>query len=277
MINLSVVIPTYNYAAYIKDAIDSVLAQTVVPCEIIVADDGSTDNTADVVSEYGDRIRYIRFAHRGIGATRNALLEEIRGDWFFNLDADDKLPLDFLEKACPQIEGAAPTVAFAYCDIQAFGRYAKRISTPEFSASLLKRGNYVSMDSFVRTDAARTVGFDASFDDGWEDYNFFLSLAEKGHQGLKLRDVHYLYRIHSASRTSATEDWNTCHKLMGRIIGKHPGFFSDAEREFALRKFSSEAAIRLKFSKHLWAHEYGSALALAVKHPMAFVDRLLRF
>lgn len=273
----TVVIPTYNYAKYIKDTLDSVLSQSVQPAEIIVADDGSTDNTANVLVPYRDKIRFIQFPHRGIGATRNAMLGEVRSEWFFNLDADDLLTPGFFEKACSQIEMAVPSVAAAYCDSQTFGLYKQWIRTPEFSISQLKTGNYISMNSFIRTDAARSVGFDASFDDGWEDYNFFLSLVEKGYTGLKLHDVHYLYRIHAASRTSATEDWNTCNRLMERIIQKHTTFFNEAERNAALRKFSPEAAIRLKFSKHIWAHEFGSALKLIGKHPGAFANKFRPF
>lgn len=272
--NFSIVIPTYNYAAFIKDAIDSVLTQSVQPSEIIVADDGSADNTAEVLAPYADKIRYLRFPHRGIGATRNALLNEIRSEWFFNLDADDLLTPDFLKKSCFQIEKADPSIAVAYSDSLTFGKYKQWIRPPRFSINMLKTGNYISMNSFVRTEVARTVGFDASFDDGWEDYSFFLSLVEKGYLGLKLNDVHFLYRIHSASRTSATEDWNVSHRLMERIIAKHPGFFSEAERSAALRKFSPDAAIRLKFSKHLWAHEYIQAICLPLKYPNAFARKI---
>lgn len=270
----SVVIPTYNYARYLREALESVLSQSVQPSEIIVADDGSTDGTPSVMEGYANRVRYLRFPHRGIGATRNDLLGEIGEEWFFNLDADDILPPSFFEKACRQLERAAPSVAAAYCDALTFGKFRRRFTSPPFSVPLIKAGNYISMNSFIRTAPARETGFNRDFDDGWEDYEFFLSLVEKGYTAIKLEDVHYLYRVHGESRTSATEDWNTCHRLMERIIAYHPGFFSEEERKAALAKFTPDGAVRLKFSKLLWAHDYIGAIQLLCRHPGPFFRKL---
>ena len=86
---ISVTIPTFNRAHLIGHAIDSVLAQTYADVEIIVIDDGSTDNTADVVAKYGDRVRYYRQPNGGLGAARNAGLDRATGDVIAFLDSDD--------------------------------------------------------------------------------------------------------------------------------------------------------------------------------------------
>ena len=96
---VSIVITTYNYGQYLKEAINSALEQTLPPCEIIVADDGSTDNTAEIVAEYGDKVRYIRYEHKGICQLRNALLDEAKGEWLLFLDADDYLATDISEQS----------------------------------------------------------------------------------------------------------------------------------------------------------------------------------
>ena len=72
MKTISVIIPTYNYARYLREAIDSALAQTYAPLEVIVIDDGSTDETPLVLAEYGNRIRTIRRNNAGVGAARNS-------------------------------------------------------------------------------------------------------------------------------------------------------------------------------------------------------------
>jgi glycosyltransferase involved in cell wall biosynthesis len=88
-VKVSVTIPTFNRAHLLGHAIDSVLRQTYADVEIIVIDDGSTDNTADVVAKYGDRVRYYWQPNGGLGAARNAGLDRATGDWIAFLDSDD--------------------------------------------------------------------------------------------------------------------------------------------------------------------------------------------
>jgi glycosyltransferase involved in cell wall biosynthesis len=86
---ISVVIPTYNRALCICDAVDSVLAQTLPPCEVIVVDDGSTDDTRQQLAKYGARIRYLYQDNAGVSAARNAGILAAQGTWIALLDSDD--------------------------------------------------------------------------------------------------------------------------------------------------------------------------------------------
>jgi len=103
---VSVVIPTYNRAEFLAQAIDSVLSQTCQDFEVIVVDDGSTDDTAQVVSAYGDRVRYVPIPHSGLPAVaRNAGLQVARGEYIAFLDSDDQwLP----DKLTGQLEALDP-------------------------------------------------------------------------------------------------------------------------------------------------------------------------
>jgi glycosyltransferase involved in cell wall biosynthesis len=87
---ISVVIPAYNAAGWIRRAIDSVLAQTRPADEIIVVDDGSTDGTADAVRTYGGAVRRIAQSNAGVSAARNAGILAAASDWIAFLDADDE-------------------------------------------------------------------------------------------------------------------------------------------------------------------------------------------
>ena len=87
---ISVIIPAYNHAKYLSEAIQSVLNQTYQNFEILIVDDGSTDNTRQVVQNYTDqRIKYIYQENRGLAASRNAGLRVTQGEYVAFLDADD--------------------------------------------------------------------------------------------------------------------------------------------------------------------------------------------
>ena len=84
----SVIINNYNYGHFLRGAIDSVLSQTHAPVDIIVVDDGSTDNSADIIRSYGDRITAILKTNGGHASTFNSGFKVARGDIIFFLDAD---------------------------------------------------------------------------------------------------------------------------------------------------------------------------------------------
>jgi glycosyltransferase involved in cell wall biosynthesis len=97
MPRISVVIPTYNRAYCVGDAIESVLRQTFRDMELIVVDDGSTDETPDVLREFGDKIRVIRQQNSGVSAARNAGILAAHGEWIAFLDSDDEYYPDGLK------------------------------------------------------------------------------------------------------------------------------------------------------------------------------------
>lgn len=86
---ISVIIPTFNRAPYIVEAIESVLQQSASPVEVIVVDDGCTDGTSEILAGYEGKIVCIRQENRGIGAARNAGIRRSRGDYLAFLDDDD--------------------------------------------------------------------------------------------------------------------------------------------------------------------------------------------
>lgn len=86
---VSVIIPTYNRAEQVGEAVQSVLNQTWRHCEVIVVDDGSTDATHDALEVFGIRIRYVKTANHGVAAARNRGIRESRGSWIAFLDSDD--------------------------------------------------------------------------------------------------------------------------------------------------------------------------------------------
>ena len=113
---VSVVIPNYNYGRYLKQAIDSVLAQSYPEVEIIVVDDGSTDDSDEVLKSYGERVRWFRQSNQGVSAARNLGIKESRGEFIGFMDADD---LWLPKKLELQLElFSNPSVGMVYCGLQ---------------------------------------------------------------------------------------------------------------------------------------------------------------
>ena len=115
MPQVSVIIPTYNRAYVLGEAIDSVLSQTYDDLELIVVDDGSQDETRDIVASYNSRLTYLHQEHRGVSAARNLGIERARGNYLAFLDSDD---LWLKEKLYLQMECmmADPETLICYTD-----------------------------------------------------------------------------------------------------------------------------------------------------------------
>jgi hypothetical protein len=112
---VSVIIPAYNYARFLPDAIDSVLAQTYPSVVCIVVDDGSTDATPAVCRGYGARIRYVRQANQGLSATRNNGMRLADTPLVAFLDADDRLLPEFVARLVAVLDEAGADTAVAAC------------------------------------------------------------------------------------------------------------------------------------------------------------------
>ena len=117
MPKVSVIIPVYNGAAYVGETIESVLAQTWCDWELIVVDDGSTDDTPAVVAKFGNVLRYIRQENRGPAAARNTGIQAAQGEFIALLDADDLWQPDFLATLVPALE-SDPSLAGVYSGTQ---------------------------------------------------------------------------------------------------------------------------------------------------------------
>ena len=117
--SVSVVIPTYNYGRFVADAIRSVLDQTRPPSEIIVVDDGSTDETAAVVKAFGEAVRYVRQDNAGVCAARNRGVSESTSELVAFLDADDIWEPTNLEKQVARFEGD-DEIGLVHCAMREF-------------------------------------------------------------------------------------------------------------------------------------------------------------
>jgi glycosyltransferase involved in cell wall biosynthesis len=197
---LSIIVPTYNRADTLARALDSIFAQTYHNFEIIVVNDGSTDNTVDVLKAYNDsRLRAIcHERNRGVTATKNTGLDSMRGDWFTFLDDDDEMIATALEtmlKVPWHINHAINAVTCNCIDSV----------TGEFSGKGLMRDQYLNQQTIVTSCRGEYWGLTKTSLLGDDRFNEALpgmcdTLWYKIHKGLRV------YHTEGSDRLSAKID-----------------------------------------------------------------------
>jgi len=202
---VSVIIPCYQQAHYLDEAIRSVLAQTYRHFEIIVVDDGSTDNTSEVAARYAG-LCCIRQRHLGLPSARNAGLRASEGEYTVFLDADDLLLSDALETGVNSLL-AEPDCAFVYGLCHFIDQQGAPIPTPphvpveESHYRALFKQNYIWTPGavmFRRSILSRVTGFDQTFTRGCEDIDLYLRITK--HWPIRCHgEVVLQYRKHRAS------------------------------------------------------------------------------
>jgi glycosyltransferase involved in cell wall biosynthesis len=239
---VSVIVPTCDGEAYVRQAIESILAQTYAPFEVLVCDDGSTDGTVAVLESFGERIRLLRQENQGVSSARNHAAREARGSLLAFLDQDDLWEPDLLATQVALLE-SDPECGFVFADswvVDASGKLrGRRGEHLRYRAGhvfdALLDGNFVPIETLVtRTDVFREVG---GFSTRWrvlEDYALCLRIA-------RTRPVHFTsrplarYRVHDRN---LTRDMEAILVEYSRILAELDEEFpdlSDGERAHAAR------------------------------------------
>jgi glycosyltransferase involved in cell wall biosynthesis len=154
MPRVSVVIPTYNSAASLREAIESVLGQTYLDFEVIVIDDGSTDDTERVVRSFGDRVCYVSQRNSGAGAARNQGIRTSRGSYVAFLDSDDLWVPSKLEDQIPLLD-RDPEIGLVYSDWAVVAEQGEDV--PSYLRNLPAASGYV-FDGLVQCGFILTSG-----------------------------------------------------------------------------------------------------------------------
>jgi GT2 family glycosyltransferase len=210
---VSVIIPVYNGECFLRECLDSALAQTLAPFEVVVVNDGSTDGTADILREYNHRVTIIEQENRGQAFAVNRAVANSTADLIAFLDCDDTWDRRKLEREVATFERFPGAVA-VYCDhrrIDASGKTtgpSGALAYPRGSGQVLRsliHGNFITTPStaMVRAHSFRAVG---GFDEadpalGSKDYGFWLRLATEG-SFIYLAETLASYRHHSNNFSS---------------------------------------------------------------------------
>jgi glycosyltransferase involved in cell wall biosynthesis len=224
---VSIVIPCYNHAGFLAETIESALAQTHQDLEIIVVDDGSTDASADVATRYP--VRLLRQPNQGVAVAMNNGIRASSGAFALTLGSDDLLRPEYVERMLDSLRGA-PGASFAYSRILFFGTACKEYPTEPFDPETLAQRNYVAAVALFRREAFDQVGgFDPAMP-RCEDWDFWLTLAERGHQGMYVPQLLVLGRQQQRSYNSrhyfSLRGIRRELQMATRLRDKHPRLFA---------------------------------------------------
>ncbi len=228
---VSVVIANYNMARFLASAVESVLAQTQLPYEVHVVDDGSTDDSREVLKRFEGHplVRCHYRPNAGQASAKNCGILASEGEFIAFLDADDLWTADKLETQLAAFE-QHPSVGIVYTNFAHIDEKGQYLSSPDreyysgwISGRLLVDNFVNGMASIVRRECFETVGvFDETLPMGI-DYDLWLRLSAK-YEFLYLDRVTYLYRRWSGQMSHRWETRMECAiKIMNRFIASHPG------------------------------------------------------
>ncbi|UKJ78111.1 glycosyltransferase [Azospirillum brasilense] len=200
---VTVVIPCYNYGAYVADAVRSVLDQTYPRVDVVVVDDGSTDpdTRAAVDALAGPRVRVHRQVNQGLSTARNNGAALSDADYLMFLDADDRLAPVAVAALLAELE-ANPDRAFAYCHQRFFGDTELVWAPQPYNAYDLLWANHPSVCALVRGDwFRRSPGYRPQMLFGYEDWEFWLALSAMEGYGLCVPVPAFEHRRHGVTMT----------------------------------------------------------------------------
>jgi len=255
---VSVVIPCYNQGKYLYEAVESVRRSTLANYEIIIVDDGSTDEDTRLASEWAVQqgIKVIRQENQGLPNARNTGVSIARGQYILALDADDLISPTYLEKAAWVLNNS-PRVGFVTVWLRQFGINDSFWRPPKATAESMREGNAAAVSSLFRKKAWEDAGgYDGKMLFGYEDYDFWLSILEKGWDSFLIPEVLFYYRVKPVSKFTVERQKHG--EIMRLIKDKHPAIFSapavglKLRIQVFLKRKARESALGRFAARYLW-------------------------
>jgi glycosyltransferase involved in cell wall biosynthesis len=223
---ISIVVPCYNHAQFLAEAVKSVIDQSHENWECIIVDDGSTDNTGEVsrrLVETDPRVRYYKKNNGGLSSARNYGVHQSTGTFILPLDADDIIHKDYIVRAL-QAFSDNPGAKIVYCEAELFEGKTGKWDLPDFTIRQLARQNMIFCSAIYRkSEWTRVGGYDEALRFGSEDWDFWISLLKNGGEVIKLPFVGFYYRIRPESMLR-TLDETKLRAISNYICKKHFDF-----------------------------------------------------
>jgi glycosyltransferase involved in cell wall biosynthesis len=224
----TVVITCFNYGRFLPDAVTSALGQSGGAPRVIVVDDGSTEpDTLAALDRLPPEVELLRTPNRGLSAARNAGAARADSALVLPLDADDMLApgaIDALRAGLAR----DPRLGFAYGLAEMFGTGSGVLRMPPYDPWRLLYRSIVSHTALIRRDAFEAVGGYDEAVDGYEDWDLYLRLLERGVEGIQVPEVTLRWRRHGPSMLSGVRsDYRRRYRELRR---RHAALFADERR-----------------------------------------------
>ena len=226
---VTVVITCFNYGRYLPESVGSVLDQTFTDFELIVVDDGSTDDSLAIARRLAagdERIIVITQPNSGQPAIpRNVAISRARGRYIVCLDADDRLGPNVLERCAAELD-TDPGAGLSWARMQQFGDCDKLCPHLDWSLDRLRSWNFLPCTTMFRREAWGAAGGYSTNVRAFEDWDLWLGIAEAGFIGRAAHGAVWHYRIHGAGLYLASNEHDQLRKA--QIAVNRPGVFSDS-------------------------------------------------
>lgn len=219
---VSVIVPLYNAAPYITETLESIVASTYRPLEVVVVNDGSKDDSLRVAEAFAQthpKVRVFDQANAGVSVARNHAIREAKGIYILPVDADDRISPNYIVQA---VEAMNPDVRVVGCRAEYFGAKEGEWQLPAYSPELLARRNMIHVSSLFRKADWEQVGGFCEQDIYREDWDFWLSIMELGGTYVRLDEIGLYYRVLPVSRRSKAKAQK--HAIVDAINRRHPAY-----------------------------------------------------
>lgn len=224
---VSIIVPCYNQAQYLDEALQSVLDQTYTNWECFIINDGSPDNTEEIARKWVEkdvRFVYLYKENGGLSSARNAGIEIASGKYILPLDADDKIAASYIELGIDFFQRDSD-LKVVYCKAEKFGDEYGIWQLPPFSIYDLGQYNMIFCSAiFKKEDWELVGGYDINMIYGLEDWEFWISILKNGGNIKCLDEVGFYYRIrvNSMARVINHEERSYSTQYVAK---KHIDFF----------------------------------------------------
>lgn len=221
MNNVTIVIASYNQSEYLKEAIESAIAQTH-PCEVIVVDDGSTDDSLRIAKSFEPKVKVISQVNKGLASTRNTGIMNATGDWILPLDADDILDVECVAELLFKADGTDYDVIGP--SMRTFGlHHETTIVMEDPKLEDFRIGNRLGYFSMIKKSALLEIGgYSPRMVHGYEDLHLWINLLTRGKKIGTTKQPLVYYRTKSSSMY--TEAKKHHKELMEQIYKDFPAF-----------------------------------------------------